>query len=63
METKTQSILKAITWRILATIATGIVVYLYTGELRESTVITLILALILTFLYYLHERIWARIIK
>ena len=63
METKTQSILKAITWRILATIVTAIVLYIYTGKLKETTVLTLVLALISTFAYYLHERIWARIIK
>jgi adenylylsulfate kinase len=63
METKTQSILKAITWRILATIVTGIVVYLYTGELKDTTVITLTLALVSTIAYYFHERLWARIIK
>ena len=63
METKTQSILKAITWRILATIVTAIVLYIYTGKLKETTVLTLVLAFISTFAYYLHERIWARIIK
>ena len=63
METKTQSILKAITWRIVATVVTGIVVFLYTGELKKTTVITLVLAVISTLAYYLHERLWTRIIN
>ena len=63
METKTRSILKTITWRISGTIITGIVVYFYTGKLKESSIITLTAALILAVGYYLHERIWTRIIK
>ena len=50
--------LKTMSWRVLATIITGIVVYLYTGKIGESSKITLTAAVILTIVYYLHERFW-----
>jgi len=54
-----RSATKTIVWRVLATVITGVVVYLYTGQLGESTKITLTAAVILTVAYYLHERFWA----
>ena len=58
---QTSSILKTVSWRISATIITGLVVFLYTGELAKSSEITLTAAIILTLAYYLHERFWIRI--
>ncbi|OGE74904.1 MAG: hypothetical protein A3K07_02290 [Candidatus Doudnabacteria bacterium RIFCSPHIGHO2_01_43_10] len=57
-DTQTRPVLKTFSWRILATIITGIVVYLYTGKIGESSKITLTAAVILTVSYYLHERLW-----
>ncbi|MEK7650002.1 MAG: DUF2061 domain-containing protein [Patescibacteria group bacterium] len=55
---QTRAVAKTITWRILATLITGIVVYLYTGEFGQASKITLTAALILTVAYYLHEEFW-----
>ena len=57
-DSQTRPVLKTVSWRILATIITGIVVFLYTGKLDESGKITITAALILTIAYYLHERFW-----
>ena len=51
--------MKTIVWRVLATIITGVVVYLYTGKLAESSKITITAAIILTIAYYFHELFWA----
>ena len=51
-------IIKAVSWRILAMIITGAVVYGYTGEIKKSGEISVVAGLILTFAYYLHERFW-----
>ena len=51
-------IIKTISWRILAMIITGAVVYVYTGEIKKSGEISVVAGLILTFAYYLHERFW-----
>ena len=51
-------IIKAVSWRILAMIITGAVIYVYTGEIKKSGEISVVAGLILTFAYYLHERFW-----
>ena len=51
-------IIKTISWRIIAMIITGAVVYVYTGEIKKSGEISIVAGLILTFVYYLHERFW-----
>ena len=51
-------IIKAVSWRIIAMIITGVVVYAYTGEIKKSGEISVVAGLILTFAYYLHERFW-----
>ena len=56
-----RSIKKTISWRIIATLITGIVVFLFTKELSETTYITLVSAFVLMVFYYIHERIWSRV--
>ncbi|OHA07278.1 MAG: hypothetical protein A2934_03235 [Candidatus Sungbacteria bacterium RIFCSPLOWO2_01_FULL_47_10] len=56
-------IIKTVSWRILAMIITGAVVYVYTGEIKKSGEISVVAGLILTFAYYLHERFWAWVRK
>ena len=51
-------IIKALSWRILAMIITGAVIYAYTSEIKKSGEISVVAGLILTFAYYLHERFW-----
>ncbi|MDH4358744.1 MAG: DUF2061 domain-containing protein [Candidatus Berkelbacteria bacterium] len=57
-ETSARSLTKAISWRIFATIATVIIVYVFTGELILSLGVGLADILIKLVLYYFHERIW-----
>jgi uncharacterized membrane protein len=54
---------KTISWRVIATIVTGIIVYLFTGEIAESSKVTLSAAFVLTILYYFHEGDWDRFEK
>ena len=56
-------IIKTISWRIVAMIITGAVVYVYTGEIKKSGEISIVAGLILTLVYYLHERFWVWIRK
>ena len=56
-------IIKAVSWRIIAMIITGAVVYAYTGEIKKSGEISVVAGLILTFAYYLHERFWVWVRK
>jgi uncharacterized membrane protein len=60
-DSKVRSMLKAISWRVVGTIDTIFVSYLWTGDTSKALKIggTDVLTKIL--LYYLHERVWARV--
>lgn len=53
-------ILKTITWRIVATLATILIVLAFTGNLELSLGAGGVEIIIKMILYYLHERIWYR---
>lgn len=60
-ESPQRSILKAISWRIIATSATMLIIYQVSGSLDWALiggVFDIILKLVL---YYLHERLWINI--
>lgn len=59
--TRTRSLAKAVSWRIVATTVTWIVVFTFTGEVAETTVIAAVSAGVLIGIYYIHERIWDRV--
>ena len=56
-----RSATKAITWRVTATIDTFIISWLITGRLEWATAIAGVEVLTKVFIYYLHERLWARV--
>jgi uncharacterized membrane protein len=57
---KIRSLKKTISWRVVATLITGTIVFLFTRKFSEATYITLTSAVVLTFFYYIHERIWRK---
>jgi len=61
METHSRTILKTITWRILATITALLVTYYYTKDWKLSLTVGLVMAFYKTILYYIHERVWNKI--
>ncbi|RLD17144.1 MAG: hypothetical protein DRI36_04615 [Caldiserica bacterium] len=60
-ESKRRSLVKAITWRILAMIVLGIISYIFTKSLKKMTEITVVYTIVQIFVYFLHERIWEKI--
>ena len=58
MEKRVRSLLKAISWRIVATSTTILLVFLFTGNLVISVGVGSLELLFKTVIYYLHERIW-----
>jgi adenylylsulfate kinase len=60
-ESHTRSILKGVTWRIIASGTTMIVVYVVTGDLGLVASVGLVDVLAKVFFYYLHERSWGRV--
>ena len=61
MESHKRSIAKAITWRVIATVVTTTVVYVFTKELVLAAGVGIVDAMIKMFAYYSHERLWNRI--
>ncbi|MDH5718021.1 MAG: DUF2061 domain-containing protein [Spirochaetia bacterium] len=61
MELKRRSLVKTITWRVVAVFITMGSVYIYNQDLKESIVVSFMANGIKMFLYYLHERMWTKI--
>ena len=62
-ESHLHSILKAVSWRILATTATILIVFAFTGKLALSAGVGMVEVIIKLILYYYHERVWIVIRK
>ena len=60
-ETKTRSAVKTVLWRVIATLITWGTLYYFTGQLFESSKITIVAAIIGMAVYYLYERAWNNI--
>ena len=57
-ESHLRSLLKALSWRIVATTTTAIIAYIITGEIGTAIMIGGIEFLAKFFIYYMHERAW-----
>lgn len=57
-ETHKRSVIKAVSWRFLGTLITGLVVYVFTGKLSLSFGIAGVEFFAKIIAYYIHERIW-----
>ena len=60
-ENKSRSVVKSISWRIIASCDTILISYLITGSIAIAASIGSIEVLTKMFLYYFHERAWDRI--
>ena len=61
METTQRSIIKALSWRLMATIITAVIVYHMTGELEFAAKVGLADTSLKFLAYFGHERLWNRI--
>lgn len=57
-ESHLRSILKGVTWRIIATATTVTIAFFITGEIGDALKIGAIEFIGKIFIYYLHERTW-----
>ena len=57
-ESHLRSVLKGITWRVLATLTTTIIAYIVTRRLDVAVEIGAIEVVAKIIIYYLHERTW-----
>lgn len=62
MEDSTKrSLVKTITYRVLASLALAVISWFYTRSLYETSVITIVFTVVAMVIYYIHERIWNKI--
>ncbi len=60
-EYQTRSLIKAVSWRIIATLTTTTLIYIFTGKLDLAVGVGLLEMTLKMLFYYLHERVWERI--
>jgi len=60
MVSKTRSLLKTISWRIIATATTMYFTWLLSGDISLALGVGAFNVFVKSFLYYAHERIWLR---
>lgn len=61
MEMQKRSIVKTITFRIIATITTVILVLIFTENLALASIIGVLDLISKLIIYYLHERVWNKV--
>ncbi|MBN3039775.1 MAG: adenylyl-sulfate kinase [Candidatus Omnitrophica bacterium] len=60
-ESKTRSAVKTISWRVLATLTTTTLVFIFTKKIYTAVTIGSLEAVAKIILYFLHERLWNKI--
>ncbi len=60
-EARLRSIIKALTWRVVATSTTMALAYLATRDMKVVMAIGAADVVIKLFFYYVHERVWGRL--
>lgn len=61
MEQQRRTILKTITWRIIAIVVTVFVTFIYSRDWTASLTISLTANVLNMFFYYVHERLWNQV--
>ena len=60
-DSHTRTIIKAVTWRVIATLTTMTIVFLFTRKIILSLGVGLVEVIAKITFYYLHERTWHKI--
>jgi uncharacterized membrane protein len=61
LDFKKRSLVKTISWRVIASLTTVSIVYVFTGKIVLSIGIGAVEVFVKMLLYYLHERVWQKI--
>ena len=61
VDSRARSWVKSIIWRVIGIVILGALVWLFTHDWQETTLITITFHTIRLVLYYYHERAWERI--
>ena len=61
VESRLRSVLKAVSWRVLATLTTMVVAYFVIGNVGDALKIGSVEVVVKMGIYYIHERTWAQL--
>lgn len=61
MDSVKRSLVKAVTWRIVATFITALLVLIITGSVEFAASIGIVDTIIKFFAYFAHERAWEKV--
>ncbi|MEW6543610.1 MAG: DUF2061 domain-containing protein [Nitrospirota bacterium] len=61
METHIRSVLKGISWRVVGTLDTMLLTFIFSGSIKVAAFVGSTEAVTKIFLYWAHERVWQRI--
>ncbi|NQZ02043.1 MAG: adenylyl-sulfate kinase [Bdellovibrionales bacterium] len=61
IETATRSVAKSLSWRVLATLTTFSLVYIFTGQIETAITVGGLEVFVKMAVYYLHERGWNKL--
>ena len=61
VESRLRSVLKAVSWRVLATLTTMVVAYFVIGNVGDALKIGSVEVVVKLVIFYLHERTWAQL--
>jgi len=61
LDRRLRSWAKAITWRALGILILGLIAWIYTGNLEQTSIITVAFNGVRLILYYVHEHLWERV--
>lgn len=61
MDSNTRSIAKAVSYRLLGSLSTAMIVFVFSGNLKVSAGVGALDVVTKLALYYLHERVWNHI--
>ena len=60
-ESPLRSVLKAVSWRVVATLTTMVIAYIVIGDVKDALKIGAVEVVAKMLIYYFHERAWAQI--
>ena len=61
VESRLRGVLKAVSWRMLATLTTMVIAYFVTGNVGDALKIGSVEVVVKLVIFYLHERTWAQL--
>ena len=60
-ESKVRSVVKALSWRIIATLTTAVLVFVFTRRVDIAVAIGAVEVIAKIVLYFVHERVWDKL--